>query len=263
MMRSLLLRGMLIGVAAGLLAFLVAHALGEPQVDKAISFESYVGEHHHEHEGSEEVSRDVQSTWGLGTGTLLSGVAFGGLFAVVFAAGYGRLGTLTVRGTSALLGLMGLVGVYVVPNLKYPANPPAIGAEDTIGRRTTLYLLMIVASILLMVVAVVVRRRYVQRLGEWNATLVAGALYALGAVVCFLAFPGINEVPQQALHGVVHAVTDAGVTFPPVVLWRFRIASLAIQATMWTTLGLGFGVLAQRLFDQERPADTELERAPA
>jgi hypothetical protein len=253
MVRGLLLRGMLVGVAAGLLAFLTAHALGEPQVNKAIDFESYVAAVHHEPEEAEAVSRDVQSTIGLGAGSLLYTIAFGGLFALVFAAAYGRLGTRTVRGTSAALGLMGLLGVYVVPNLKYPANPPSVGSPDTIDHRTTLYLLMLVASLALMALAVVVRKRCLPRLGEWNATLVAAGVFVVGVVVCFLAFPGVDEVPQRAIPGVVHAVTDAGVTFPPTVLWRFRVASLAVQVVIWGALSLGFGVLAQRFFDRERP----------
>jgi hypothetical protein len=262
MVRSLLLRGMLVGVAAGLLAFLTAHALGEPQVQKAIDFESYVATAHHEPEEAEAVSRDVQSTIGLGAGSLLYTVAFGGLFALVFAAAYGRLGTMTARGTSAALGVMGLLSIYLVPNLKYPANPPAIGDGDTIGHRTTLYLLMIVASVALMVLAVVVRKRWVPRLGEWNATLAAGALLVVGVAVCYVAFPGINEVPQRAIPGVVRAVTDAGVTFPPTLLWRFRLASLAVQLVIWGTLGLGFGVVAQRLFDRDRPGrDPALARS--
>jgi hypothetical protein len=31
----------------------------------------------------------------------------------------------------------------------------------------------------------------------------------------------------------------------PVVLWRFRLASLGIEAVLWTTLGLAFGVVAE------------------
>ena len=29
-------------------------------------------------------------------------------------------------------------------------------------------------------------------------------------------------------------------------LWRFRLASLGIEAVLWTTLGLTFGVVAER-----------------
>jgi hypothetical protein len=45
---------------------------------------------------------------------------------------------------------------------------------------------------------------------------------------------------------VVDAVTDAEVTFPPTVLWAFRISSLGLQVVMWSTIALVFGALAQR-----------------
>jgi hypothetical protein len=247
---------MLVGLAAGLLAFGVARVLGEPQVDKAIAFEEYVESNVHHSAGEDApVSRAVQDSAGLGTGAILYGVAFGGLFALVFAAAYGRIGTMTARGTAAVLGLLGFISVYLVPVLKYPANPPAVGNPDTIGRRTTLFLVIMLLSIAAMVAAVVVRRRLAYRLGEWNATLVAAGGYVAAMALCFVLLPGINEVPQQALAGVVPAVTDAQTTFPAVVLWRFRIASLAIQAVMWATLAVGFGLLAHRLFTYEQPAE--------
>ena len=43
--------------------------------------------------------------------------------------------------------------------------------------------------------------------------------------------PEFNEVPEQ---------------FSAVVLWRFRVAALGIQVVLWTTIGLLFGVLAER-----------------
>lgn len=250
MVRGLLIRGMIAGLVAGILGFGVAKIIGEPQVDKAIAFESYVEYHvHHQAPETEVVSRTLQGSAGLGTGALVYGVALGGIFALVFAFAYGRLGPLTARGTAAVLGLLGLVSVYVVPVLKYPANPPAIGDPDTIGRRTALYLVMIVASVVAVIIATVVRRRLLHRFGEWNATLLVAAGYAAAMILCFVSLPGVNEVPQQAIHGVVSAVTDAHVTFPPTVLWRFRIASLGIQAVMWSTIALGFGVIAQRHLD--------------
>lgn len=249
---------MLVGLAAGLLAFGVARVLGEPQVTKAIAFEEYVESNvHHESGETGPVSRAVQDSGGLGAGGILYGVAFGGLFALVFAAAYGRLGTMTARGTAAVLGLLGFVGLYVVPVLKYPANPPAIGNADTIGRRTALFLLMMLLSVAVMVAAIVLRRRLVVRFGEWNATLVAGGGYLAAMALCFVLLPGINEVPQAVIAGVLPAVTDAETTFPPTVLWRFRVASFAIQAVMWTTIALGFGALAHRLFTYDQPqADT-------
>lgn len=255
MVRSLLIRGLLVGLVAGLAAFGFARWKGEPSVNKAIAFEDYVStDVHHEPHEHEEVSRSVQDSAGLGTGAILYGVAMGGIFALVFAAAYGRIGLRTARGTAALLGLLGFVGIYLVPLLKYPANPPAIGQEDTIGKRTVLYLAMVVLSVAALVAAVAVRRRLVARFGAWNATLVVGAGYIVAMAICYLALPGINEVPQAAIPGVVDAVTDATVTFPPVVLWNFRVASLGIQVVVWTIIALGFGMLAERLLEPARRA---------
>jgi Probable cobalt transporter subunit (CbtA) len=249
--RSLLIRGMLVGLLAGVAAFGFARWKGEPAVRKAIAFESYVEyDVHHEAAEHDQVSRSVQDSAGLGTGAILYGVAMGGIFAIVFSVAYGRIGLATAKGTAALLGLLGFLGLYVVPFLKYPPNPPAIGQEDSIGKRTVLYLLMMLLSIAAIVGAFIVRRHLVHRFGQWNATLLVGGGYIAVMLLCYLLLPGINEVPQADLPGVVGAVTDAGVTFPPSVLWNFRIASLGVQAVMWATLAVAFGPLAQRVLNE-------------
>jgi Probable cobalt transporter subunit (CbtA) len=56
-------------------------------------------------------------------------------------------------------------------------------------------------------------------------------------------------VPQRAIPGVARSVTDAHVTFPPTVLWRFRIASLLIQAALWSIIAAAFGLLAGRVLE--------------
>lgn len=252
MVRTLIVRGMIAGLVAGAVAFGIAKVVGEPQVDKAIAFEEYVAAHgdgasgaHHDDE-EPLVTRSQQNFAGLGTGTLIYGAALGGVFGLVFAIAYGRLGTMTVRGTAAVLGLLGFVSVFLVPFTKYPSVPPAIGDPDTIDRRTSLFLGLIVVSIAGMVAAVMFRRWLVLRLGEWNATVVAGLAYVLLVVVCYVALPGVNEVPQALLRDVVPANGDAGITFPPSVLWRFRVSSVAVQLGLWSTLALGFGMIAQR-----------------
>jgi hypothetical protein len=238
---------MVVGLLAGAVGFGVARTIGEPQVDVAIDFESSLdGDAHGDGHEDGSVSRSVQSSAGLGAGAIVYGVALGGIFALVFALAYGRLGTFTARGTAAVLGLLGFVAVSIVPVLKYPATPPAIGDPDTIGHRTGWYLTMMLVSIGAIVVAVVARRRLVARVGEWNATLLVGAAYVAAMGLCYVIFPGMDEVPQEAIRGVVGAVSDAGVTFPPTVLWRFRLASLGVQAVMWATVAIGFGLLAGR-----------------
>src|SRR4051812_37019536 len=110
MMRSLLLRGMVAGLIAATAGFAVSRGLGEPQVERAIGFESSVGHHgHHQAAEKELVRRPVQRSFGLGTGVVLFGVALGGLFSLAFAFNYGRIANLGARGTALLLGVLGLV----------------------------------------------------------------------------------------------------------------------------------------------------------
>ena len=65
--RTLLVRGMLAGLGAGVLAFVVAFLIGEGSVDAAIAFEESTSHDHGHHGGEELVSRTVQSTAGLAT----------------------------------------------------------------------------------------------------------------------------------------------------------------------------------------------------
>src|ERR1700677_2697029 len=174
MVRTLLVRGMLCGVLAGLLVFGFARIFGEPQVDRAIAFETAMDEAKvkadaakgiHDMQEPELVSRRMQASFGLLTGVLVYCTAFGGLFALVFAFANGRVSDLSPRAVSALLALTGIIAVYVVPNLKYPANPPSVGQPDTIGIRTALYFIMMALSIAAMVGAAVLRKRLTPRHG--------------------------------------------------------------------------------------------------
>ncbi|MGV9423234.1 CbtA family protein [Streptomyces sp. NPDC003656] len=232
--RNLLVRGMLAGLAAGLLALVAAYFLGEPNVDRAISFEDA---HSHEHE-MEVVSRSLQSTAGLATGVLVYGVAFGGIAALAFCFALGRVGRFGPRATALLLSATALLAVYVVPFLKYPANPPSVGDPDTIGKRTTLYFLMMLLSVLLAIGATLLGKRLTPSLGTWYATVVAVAAFALVIGLAYAFLPVINEVPRD---------------FPATLLWRFRLAALAVQAVLWGGFGLLFGELAERQLNP-RPA---------
>ena len=234
MVGSLLLRGMLAGLIAGLLVFGFQKIVGEPQVDRAIAFESAMDAAqpgHQDEPAMETVSRKTQAGLGLVTGLAVYSAAFGGLFALVYAFAHGRIGPADPRSLSALLALAAFVAVYLVPNLKYPSNPPAVGQPDTIGARTALYFAMMAISIAGMIAATVIRRRLASRLDGWNATLAAAALYLVIVGIAAFALPAVDEVPA---------------TFPASLLWKFRIASIGGQALMWATIGLLFGALTLR-----------------
>ena len=231
MVRTLLIRGMIAGIAAAVLTFVFQYLVGEPALDGGIAFEERLGAAAGEPAGVEMVSRGTQSTVGLAVALLLYGVAIGGIFALAFAAAYGRLGRLSGRATSAVLALVGFVVVVVVPFLKYPANPPASSIDDTIGARTGTYVLMVAASVLLAAGAVLLGRRLVARFGSWNGVLLAALGYVVVMGVVGALLPVVDETP-------------AG--FPATVLYDFRLASLGGQLMLWTVLGLVFGALVDR-----------------
>ncbi|MFE4606415.1 CbtA family protein [Kitasatospora indigofera] len=242
--RSLLVRGMLAGLAAGVLALIVAYLMGEPHVDAAIAFEEA---HAHEHGEVELVSRAVQSTAGLATGVLVYGISVGGFGALAFCFALGRVGRVGARATAALLSGAALLAVYVVPFLKYPANPPSVGDPETIGERTTLYFLMMALSILLAVAAVIVGKRLAPRLGTWYATVAAAAGFAVAVGLAYAFLPAVNEVPED---------------FPATLLWQFRLSALAIQVTLWVSFGLLFGHLAERVLNPKAAPAVERTAAP-
>jgi len=229
---------MLVGLAAGIVAFVVARVFGESSVAQAIAVE---GAHAHVHAGEAEepelVSRTVQSTIGLFTATTVYGLGLGGIFALAYGFAQGRVLRLGARALALVLALGGFVVIFAVPFVKYPPNPPAVGNADTIGRRTALYFSMIVISLLLAGLAVFVGRRLEPTLGLWNATIAAGALFVVAVALAEWAMPTSQEV---------------GSDFPAVTLYEFRIASFGIQLSVWLTMGLLFGALTER--SMRRPA---------
>jgi len=235
--RSLLVRGMLAGLVAGLLGFGFAFVFGEPQVQAAVEFEESMAARAGDPGDGEVFSRGVQHTIGLLTGTVALGVAFGGLFALVFAYAYGRIGIAGARRAAALLAAAAFGTLTLVPFTKYPANPPAVGDPATIDERTLLAFAMITITALALVGAVRVRAQSAQRLGSWNATLVAGGVFIALIAIAQMILPAVDET----LPG-----------FPAEVLYRFRLASLGISATLWLTIGLVFGAAAERLLPPVR-----------
>jgi predicted cobalt transporter CbtA len=223
MTRKLLICGLLAGFVAGLLAFAFMTAAGESAVDQAIAYEeAHTAPVPPGAEEPELVSRDTQKGFGLLTATTVYGLAMGGIFALVFAYMYGRVAKTTPARTALWLAAATFVVVYLVPFVKYPPNPPAVGDPDTIGERTLLYLTMVWISILAAVAGLRLRKN----------PLVAVAAYLVVVTVAGLALPGIHEIPKD---------------FPATTLWRFREASVGAQLVIWTTIGLVFAATAQRV----------------
>ncbi|MCK9248369.1 MAG: CbtA family protein [Solirubrobacteraceae bacterium] len=231
-MRTLLVRGMLVGLVAGVLAFLWAHFVGEHPVRAAIAVEEAAAPPPVPGGPVEEevVGRGTQEGLGLLLGTTIFAVAIGGFVALVLAIVQGRASTLRVRATVAAVCGLGFLATVIVPFTKYPANPPAVGSGDTIDERTGWFFVLVIIALVGVVAAVRLGRQLHARWGAGNAIFAAGVLFVLLMAVAHVALPNENEV-------------RAG--FPPQILWDFRLANLGTQAIVWTTVAFGFGIAAE------------------
>ncbi len=239
MTRNLLIRGMLAGVLAALLVTLFARVVAEPQVDLAIGYEEQhsaamagMPGHVEDAEGAGPVSRETQKGAGLLIALTLYGAAVGGIFALVFAASYGRIGAIGPRTLALLLAIGAFIAVALVPALKYPPNPPAVGEHGSVAFRTLAYFAMVALSLVSLVLSVRTARGFAPRIGAFNAMLAAAGLYTVAMIVVQFVLPTIQEVPAD---------------FPAALLWEFRVSALGMQVILWAAIGVFFGWSADRL----------------
>lgn len=239
MIRSLLLRGLLAGVVAGLLAGTFAFAFGEPLLQDAIDIEEGASAHASLTPASLSPliadAGELLPRSGQRAGLFLASTLYGGCVGIAFALAFAL-----VRGRGAVrddwqLSVRIAAGLFaaavLVPFLKYPANPPAVGAPETIAVRTWLYLAMVCGGLLSLLAAARVMWSVPDRVAPWVRQLLGAGTFV--ALVGFLALvlPAVDEVPKG---------------FPASLLWQFRLSALGTQAVLWTALGIVFGMLSVR-----------------
>ena len=248
MVWTLVRRGLVVGAIAGLLAGVFAFVFGEPRVQDAIDIENAASAHASlAHVGDWVVSRDEQRG-GLFLATALYGIAAGGLFSIAFAALRGRGSQRTDWELSTRLAGAIFVAIVVVPFLKYPPNPPAVGDPETIGERTAYYLILLVGSALAMFAAARVMWSMRSDAPPWARPLAGAGTFIVVAGGLALALPAIQEVPRD---------------FPAPLIWEFRLSSLGTQAVLWAALGVGFGIATVRAAAAHGRAPARGERSVA
>ena len=298
-----ILRGALSGFVAGVLGFIFARIFAEPVINQAIAYESgrdtvlaalnHAAGRPIAPDGPEIFSRSVQSTIGVATGIIAFSVTMGALVAVAYLVLHGRF-AIRPRNLAWLIAGFGFLGVYLLPFVKYPANPPAIGHAFTIHTRGALYLAMVISSLILLGLAAWLARKLAPRFGLTGAVVLAAVafLVAYGVLIGLLPSLGnlaanvahsdqfgyaraATETPQPITNILSHPLTVHGKTVAPGqilypgfdadVLWKFRWYSLINQLLIWTVTGLVFGALLERYLTPPRPeATTEpAEREPA
>jgi hypothetical protein len=297
----IILRGALSGAVAGILGFVFARIFAEPVINQAISYESgrddilaalnKAAGRVVAPDGPEIFSRTIQSTIGAACGIIAFSAAMGALVAVAYLVLHGRF-KVRPRNLAWMIAGFGFLGVYLLPFVKYPANPPAIGHTFTITTRGQLYLSMVACSLILLGLAVYLARKLAPRFG-WTGAVVMSAvafLVAYGVIIGLLPSLGnlnanvaatsqfgyaraATETPQPITNILSTPLVVNGKTiapgqivypgFDPDVLWRFRFYSVINQALIWLTVALVFGALLERFLGvPPRRGEPDEESAP-
>ena len=221
----------LAGVVAGLLASVLLSFTAEPVIDQAIALE----ERHHGAAAPvapaepEIVSRSQQKGFGRFAAYGLGGAAYGVIFGIAFLALRRGAGDAWLR---ALLAGALVAGAFtVMPFVKYPPNPPAVGDPATISERQWKYLALIFMSVVILAAGARLSTRLRERQWVDHERLIAVGL----AVV----------VPLGVLGAALPPYSDP-IDFPANLLWRFRIATLGGNLLLWSVLAVTFGAAAVR-----------------
>ena len=223
-------RGVAAGCAGGLAAGLWGYLLAEPVIDRAVRLESarlaatgQTGMH------AEVFSRGTQHA-GLVLASTATGTALGVLFAVVGAVLHRRDPPHRAWERSMTLGGAGFYALYVVPFLRYPANPPGVGDPATIGRRTAGYLMALVVGLL----AATLAAQAAATLRARGATTAPRQLAAAAVLAAGLALPFLLPADSDPLD------------VPAGLLWTFRLLSVGAAALLWGGLAVSYGLLEER-----------------
>jgi predicted cobalt transporter CbtA len=229
---AVVLRAALLGAAAaGLVGALVSWLLVEIPIRSALAIEAGRPEQPgHGHE-EELFSRGTQVIGGMLAAVLVA-LALGVVFAVVFARLRPRLPGRTDFGRAVALAVAGFVVISLLPGIKYPANPPAVGNPETVGTRTFYYLSFLVAAVLVTLAVLALRQRLPAGWpASWSATMSA-LLVIIGYALLVGFWPATpDEIPADV---------------PAALIWQFRLISLAELAALWGTLGLVTGLVLER-----------------
>jgi len=238
---TLLRRALAAGLVAGVLLALYTLVVVEPTIDSAIALEesvagAEVAADGHSHGDDALFSRGTQVGGGMAA-TAIYAVIVAVIFATVLASVRHRLPHQSELGRVVWLAAVAFGTVALVPALKYPANPPAVGDPDTVDQRTVQYLALLVLSVGLAVALVHLSGRLRSRLDRPTHLVAVAAVTAAGYGVLLAAMPASPDAIDAAV--------------PAQLVWDFRIRSLGGLALLWAAIGLGLGWALARLSGSE------------
>ena len=227
------------GALAGLVHGTTNLAIVEPYLDRAIGIEN-------QHLFASGEADDTLEFWvkyegyraWQKSGQILAGVilgtSIGALFGIVFALSKNSLpGNNNVKKALVLAGVMWLT-LYLIPFLKYPANPPTVGETETVALRGILYLSFIAIS-------------GFSALGFYKLSKKFENKKKIVAIIGYLTFMSVVFVAMPNNPDTVSAPLD--------LVEGFREVSVIGVSSFWVSVALILGMLWTR-FDPEKKITT-------
>jgi predicted cobalt transporter CbtA len=225
---------LLAGAIAGTILGAINQVAVEPYIDHAVELEMQNTNQ------SSQIINPAEFTayrlWQRGgeivAGTIL-GLSIGSLFGIVFAYTHSSVpGSNNKKKALIVASIMWFV-LFLMPALKYPANPPAVGDPETIYYRQSLYVAFLVISGFSALGLAFLYRK----MGALNIKkAIIPAAYAAIISGAYLAMPA-NSDPINA---------------PMDLLMGFRITSAITISMFWGLLGVIFGTF----WDKLNPSET-------
>jgi predicted cobalt transporter CbtA len=224
------------GAIAGTILGIINQGIVEPYIDRAIRIETAVTERKVINPSELAGYRIWQKGGEIVAGTIL-GTSLSALFGIVFVYNRTSLpGSSNKKKALALAGIMCLV-LFIIPALKYPANPPAVGDPKTIYYRQSLYVTFIAISGFSALVIAFMYRTLGNKLPTITKNIIFPLMYAAIIAGAYLALP-----PNP----------DKITTVPMDLVLGFRISSAFTMSIFWGMIGIIFG----SMWDRFRPDET-------
>ena len=222
------------GALAGLVHGTINFAIVEPYLDQAIGIENRNLFESGEEEDTPEfwVEYEGYRVWqksGQILAGIILGVSMGALFGIVFALSKNSFPGNHIVKKSVLLASIMWFTLYIIPFLKYPANPPTVGDGETIVLRTILYLSFIAISGLGALGFYFLSKKF-----QNNKKIVSLISYGIFISVIFFIMP---ENPDE-------------ITAPMNLVNEFRLMSMLGVSSFWISIGIIFGLFWNR-FDSD------------
>lgn len=220
---------LLAGAIAGTILGAINQVAVEPYIDYAVELEMQNTNQ------SSQIINPAEFTayrlWQRGgemlAGTIL-GLSIGSLFGIVFAYTHNSVpGSNNKKKALIVAGIMWFV-LFLIPALKYPANPPAVGDPETIYYRQSLYVaFLVISGFSALGLAFLYRKMGALNIKK-SIIPVAYAAIISGAYLAMPANPDPINAPMDLVMG-------------------FRITSAITISMFWGLLGVIFGTFWDKL----------------